>query len=136
MPSALIEINGKQYFTKLGEEIIVSSLNKKVGEKVKIDKVLLVELEGNTSLGQPYLDGIDIEAEVVKNFKGPKIDVKKFKSKVRYRKKAGFRPHLTTLKILKIGQHHHQPNSERKNVPTKEKTVKKAEKTPKTKNKK
>lgn len=136
MPSALIEINGKQYFAKLGEEIVVSSLNKEVGEKIKIDRVLLVELEGNTSLGQPYLEGVAIEAEVIKNFKGPKVEVRKFKSKVRYRKKIGFRPHLTTLKILKIGQHQHKAAAKSKKSATKTKVIKKTPATPKTKKKK
>ena len=134
MPNALIELNGKQYSVKLGDEIIVSALNKEVGQTVKLDKILLLEVNGNTKVGQPYVEDINVEAEVVKNFRGPKIYVKKFKSKVRYRRKSGFRAQLTALKIIKIGEHSHIKAE--KSVAKTTKTVAKKTKTTKTKTKK
>lgn len=104
MPYALIEVNGKQYTVKLGSVIAVDKIEKKDGEKFEIDKVLLVEEDGNTQIGQPYVKSTTVTAEVINNFKGEKIYIKKFKNKVRYRRKTGFRAKLTNLRIVKIGK--------------------------------
>lgn len=122
MPNALVEINGKQFSVKLGGEIVVDNLNKEIGDKVNFAKVLLLEVDGKTTVGQPYIEGVIVEAEVVGNVRGPKIYVKKFKSKVRYRRKHGFKSKQTSLKIIKIGEHRHLTKVVKK--PTEETKVK------------
>jgi hypothetical protein len=55
-------------------------------------------------LGTPLLLGKSVTAEIETTGKGEKIRVAKFKAKSRYRKVMGFRPLITTLRILSLGE--------------------------------
>ena len=69
---------------------------------MELDKVLLIDDEGNITAGQPYIEGARVMATVKENGRKDKIIVFKFKSKVRYRRKMGHRQHYTRLVIDKI----------------------------------
>jgi len=98
----IIKTGGKQYLVKEGDEIVVDFLNKKEGEKVKIDLLGVFSDDGiKMEIGQPLLKTPAI-GEIVENLKGDKIRVARFKAKVRYRRVKGFRPMLTRIKIVKI----------------------------------
>lgn len=95
-------VGGKQHLLHEGDVIKVANLNKEAGQKIGDFEVLLYGRGGEFSFGTPYLSKIGIEAEVLENFKGKKLDVVKFKAKSRYSKKIGYRSKLTKIKILKI----------------------------------
>lgn len=100
---AIIETGGKQYKVKEGDIIKIDKINSSVGEKVKFYNVLLLAKDDKEiKIGQPYLKDAKVEIEVLEQAKGDKIKVIKYKSKVRYRRKVGFRPFYTKIKILKI----------------------------------
>lgn len=103
MDFATVLINGKQEHVTLGMTILVDKLEKKTGEVLVFDQVLVLCQDGKTVVGQPYVSNIKVEAEVLEQLKGEKIYVKKYKQKVRYRRKTGFRPLLTKIKITSIG---------------------------------
>lgn len=46
--------------------------------------------------------GSSVKAKILSQDKGPKVDIRRFKSKVRYRKHRGMRPHTTKLEITAI----------------------------------
>ncbi len=117
MNYAIALISGKQVPVSVGLTIDVAKIEGEKGAKVVFDKVLLFKDGETTQIGQPYIADFQIEGEIVDQYKGEKIDVKKYKQKVRYRRKMGFRPLLTKIKITKVGS----------------KTVKKAVKTTKAK---
>lgn len=99
---AVVKTGGKQYLVKEGLEITVDRLQAKEKEKVGLETLMTFDEEGNNvELGYPLLTK-KVQAEVVSNTKGDKLRVARFKAKVRYRKVRGFRPFLTTLKIIKI----------------------------------
>ena len=99
---AVVKTGGKQYLVKEGAEITVDRLANKEKEKVELETLLTFDEEGKAvDLGTPSLSK-KVQAEVVSHSKGDKIRVARFKAKVRYRKVRGFRPQLTTLKIIKI----------------------------------
>lgn len=99
---AVIKTGGKEYLVKEGDEIIVDRLENKEKEKIDLETLMIFDDEGKIfELGQPNLEK-KVQAEVVSHQKGEKIRVAKFKAKVRYRKVKGFRPHLSTIRILKI----------------------------------
>lgn len=98
----LVEIQGKQYKVKNGDVIIVNNLNKEKGEKVVYDKVLAVFGDKGIEFGKPYLSGKKVEAIVEDSFKGKKIVVFKYRHKVNWKRKYGFRPILTKLKIISL----------------------------------
>lgn len=99
---AVIKTGGKQYLVKEDDQIVVDKLNSKEKEKVELETLAIFDDEGKElEIGTPNLEK-KVLAEVVSHDKGEKIRVARFKAKVRYRKVKGFRPLLTTLKIVKI----------------------------------
>ncbi|KKS98554.1 MAG: 50S ribosomal protein L21, large subunit ribosomal protein L21 [Candidatus Gottesmanbacteria bacterium GW2011_GWA2_43_14] len=104
MKYAVIESGGKQYKVAEGEIVTVDKLEHPQGKKFLFDKVLLFKDGQEVLVGNPYLAGLTVSGEVTKQYKGEKLHVSKFKAKVRYRRKIGFRPMLTDIKIENIGR--------------------------------
>ena len=99
---AIVTVGGQQYQVAVGEEIDVLGLgDKKEGEKVSFDKVLLAKNK-EVKIGQPLLAKASVEAEVLNQFRGEKVRVATYRAKSRYRRVKGFRPDLTRVKILSI----------------------------------
>jgi len=99
---AIVTVGGQQYQVAVGEEIDVLGLgDKKEGEKVSLDNVLLVKNK-EVEIGQPLLAKASVEAEVLNQFRGEKVRVATYRAKSRYRRVKGFRPDLTRVKILSI----------------------------------
>lgn len=101
MNYAIVKIGGKQYKVSEGDTLLVENLNSG-NENVTFDDVLLLVTEKTVKVGKPKVSGVKVKAKILKNLKGGKIRVAKFKSKVRYRRVTGFRPTLTQIKIEKI----------------------------------
>lgn len=100
---AVIKTGGKQYKITKGDVLKVEKLPKaQEGKKVIFDKVLMVSDKDKVTLGAPYLKGASVEATLIKNFKDKKIDVLKYKNKIRYRKHYGHRQQLAEVKIDNI----------------------------------
>jgi large subunit ribosomal protein L21 len=100
---AIVRTGGRQYRAAVGETIDVEKLPYDEGDNVNLDEVLLVKPDaGDSVIGQPLVNGATVRATVVKQFRGPKILVFKYKSKKRYRKRRGHRQHYTRLKIESI----------------------------------
>ena len=99
---AVVETGGKQYRVTVGQTIEVEKLPFAVGEKVELDRVLLVANGDEVKVGQPTIKGAKILATVVEHGKGKKIIIFKYKPKERYRRKKGHRQAYTRLRIEKI----------------------------------
>lgn len=102
MKYAIIKTGGKQYKISEGDVIEVDKLPEKDG-KVFFDQVLMLVSDSGVKVGKPTVSGEKVEGKVLGSFKGVKIRVSKFKSKVRYRRVSGFRASLTKVQIEKIG---------------------------------
>jgi large subunit ribosomal protein L21 len=102
MKYAIIKTGGKQYKVTEGDIIEIDKLPEKAG-KVVFDQVLLLVIDNGVKIGKPTVTGEKVEGKVLGSFKGTKIRVSKFKSKVRYRRVTGFRASLTKVQIEKIG---------------------------------
>lgn len=99
---SVIKTGGKQYLVKEGDEIIVDRIKSDKDKKIQLDTLLIFDEEGkNIKIGTPYLKE-KTTAQILEHLKGDKIKILRFKAKVRYRKRKGFRPYLTKLRILKI----------------------------------
>lgn len=98
---AVIATGGKQYLVKTGLSLKIEKLPKAEGEKVVFDKVLLTANDdgGNVKIGTPYLEGVAIEAALVKQGHHQTVRVEKFKRKVRYHKVHGQRQRFSEVKI-------------------------------------
>ena len=99
---AVIETGGKQYRVSPGDVIDVEKLDREVGARVDLSSVLLVDADGDVSVGTPTVDGARVTAEVADQFRGPKIIVYKYKAKTHYRRKNGHRQSYTRLRIRHI----------------------------------
>ncbi len=100
---AIIETGGKQYRIAPGEKIIVEKLSGQAGEKVVLDKVLLVKNDSDqASFGNPLVSGASVTAEIVKTFKNDKVIIFKKRRRQNSRRKNGHRQQLTQIKILSI----------------------------------
>src|SRR5437016_3854647 len=102
MPFAIVQTGGKQLRVEPGQVVNVEKLIAEEGDTVELTDVLLVSDEGGVRYGKPTVDGVKVVARVVKQTRGPKIVVFKYKPKVRYRRKSGHRQSLTRLEIQTI----------------------------------
>ncbi len=98
---AVFETGGKQYKVSEGDVIYVEKLGVADGENVTFDKVLAIAGD-SLSVGAPYLSGASVEASVLKNGKGKKIYVLKYKAKKNEKKKIGHRQDYTKIQITRI----------------------------------
>lgn len=99
---AIVESGGKQYRVAEGEVIDVEKLSVPEGEKVSLDRVLMVADGGDVRVGTPLVEGARVEATVLDHGKGRKIRIFKYKPKIRYRRRAGHRQPYTRLRIERI----------------------------------
>lgn len=102
MTFAVIETGGKQYKVTSDQKIKVEKLNGNAGDKIFFDRVLLVADEESVQIGTPYVSGVRVETEVVRQARERKKIVFKYGSKTRRRIKKGHRQHFTEIKILGI----------------------------------
>ena len=99
---AVIMTGGKQYTVAEGDIIFVEKLNAEAESTVNFEQVLAVLDGENTKIGTPVVEGAKVEAKVVKNGKGKKITVFKYKAKKNEKKKIGHRQPYTKVEITKI----------------------------------
>ena len=99
---AVIVTGGKQYTVSEGDVLYVEKLGAEVDATVKFDQVLAVVDGENTKIGTPVVEGAAVEAKVIKNGKGKKITVLKYKAKKNEKKKIGHRQPYTKVEITKI----------------------------------
>ncbi len=99
---AIIVTGGKQYTVAEGDVLYIEKLNAEADAAVKFDTVLAVLDGENSKFGAPVVEGAAVEAKVVKNGKGKKIHVLKYKAKKGEKKKIGHRQPYTKVEITKI----------------------------------
>lgn len=102
MKYAVVQTGGKQYLVKENDEIYVDRLTYKINDEIELETLLSGNFDDvDINIGTPFLSS-QVKAKLVDNIKGEKIRILRFKAKVRYRKRKGFRPFLTKLKIISI----------------------------------
>ena len=99
---AVIVTGGKQYTVAKGDVLFIEKLNAEAEATVKFEQVLAVLDGENSKVGAPVVEGAVVEAKVVKNGKGKKIDVIKYKPKKGEKKHIGHRQPYTKVEISKI----------------------------------
>ena len=99
---AIIVTGGKQYTVSEGDVLYIEKLNAEAEATVNFDQVLAVLDGENSKFGAPVVEGATVEAKVVKNGKGKKIDIIKYKAKKGEKKKIGHRQPYTKVEITKI----------------------------------
>jgi large subunit ribosomal protein L21 len=99
---AVIETGGKQYRVELGSELAVERLEGTPGDTIKFDRVLLVADGDKASVGTPVVDDALVTASLVRQDRGEKVIVFKYRPKARHRAKNGHRQEQTIIRIADI----------------------------------
>jgi len=117
MEFAVIQTGGKQYKVSSGGLVSIEKIKParnasgiadagggeyKKGDKLSFDKVLLVDDGKDTTIGNPYIKGAKVEAEIVEIGRARKVMVVKYKQKSRYLKRNGHRQPFFKVKIISI----------------------------------
>ena len=126
---AIVEMAGQQFKVAKDQKVYVHRLQTEEGKKVTFDKVLLLEDNGNVTVGAPVINGAAVEAKVVKHLRGDKVIVFHKKRRKGYRKKNGHRQSLTEIVVESIvakGAKKTAPAKAEKTVAPKKETAPKA----------
>src|SRR5208282_5017935 len=99
---AVIKTGGKQYRVAADEQIAVMSLAGQAGEVVTFSDVLLVEKDGATQLGAPFVAGATVKGEIVEQTRGPKVISFKKRRRKNSKRKRGHRQDLTLVRITEV----------------------------------
>jgi len=99
---AVIKTGGKQYLVKKGDKIKIEKLEGKEGSEINFTDVLLLEKDKKVEIGKPVIKDAKVVAKILEQGKGKKIIIFKYKSKKRYKKKAGHRQPFTEIEIKDI----------------------------------
>lgn len=99
---AVIFSGGKQYRVKEGQSVRLEKLDVTAGDSIEFDKVLMVADGDNIKVGAPYLSGITVKAEVLRQGRGDKIFIIKMKRRKHYMRRTGHRQDFTEVKITGI----------------------------------
>ncbi|XCB30190.1 50S ribosomal protein L21 [Arcanobacterium hippocoleae] len=100
MVYAIVKVGGRQEKVSVDSVIVVNKMAGEAGDQVELEPIMLVDGDKVTTAA----DGISakVTAEIVRDEKGPKINIVKYKNKTGYRKRQGHRQKLTRLKVTGI----------------------------------
>ena len=99
---AILKTGGKQYKVSEGDVIYIEKLDNEAGDTVKFEQVLAIIDGEKATFGAPVVEGASVEAKIVKNGKGKKIRVFKYRSKKDSKSLKGHRQPYTKVQIEKI----------------------------------
>ena len=102
MTYAIIETGGKQLRVEAGRFYDVELLSVQPDQTITLESVLLVQHNGDVTIGQPFINGATVEGTVMRHLRGRKVLVYKMKPKKKTRKKRGHRQEITRLMINSI----------------------------------
>jgi large subunit ribosomal protein L21 len=103
MAYAIIRTGGKQFRVSPGDVVRVPSLaDKNEGDAVEFGDVLAAGDDNGVRIGAPTVSGASVTGTVVKQGRGPKVIVFKFKRRKQYKRKQGHRQGFTAVKIDSI----------------------------------
>ena len=99
---AVFQSGGKQHRVSEGDVVKLEKLTAEPGEEVVFDQVLMVSNGDDVSVGEPYVAGGEVKAEVLRTDRGRKIRVIKFKRRKDFMRRQGHRQWFTEVKITAI----------------------------------
>jgi large subunit ribosomal protein L21 len=99
---AVLVTGGKQYKAQVGQTLTVEKLDVPTGQEIEFDQVLMISDGADVTVGTPTVTGAKVIGKVVRQDRGPKIIVFKYKPKVRYRRKTGHRQSQTHVLVNAI----------------------------------
>jgi large subunit ribosomal protein L21 len=102
MKYAIVEISGRQFWIETGKFYDFNRIPTELGDQVTLNRVLLLNNNGDVLVGKPYLDSVKIKGTILEHLRGKKTIVYKMRPKKKTRKKQGHRQELTRVFIEDI----------------------------------
>jgi large subunit ribosomal protein L21 len=99
---AIVEIAGQQFKAEAGKRLYVHRLEAERGSVVEFENVLLIDADGNVTVGAPTVKGAKIVCEVLSHVRGEKVLIFKKKRRKGYRKLNGHRQCFTEIMINEV----------------------------------
>lgn len=99
---AVVKAGAHQYRVSEGSQVKVDFMGGKVGDRVKLDQVLLVSVGAALKVGAPLLAGASVEATIKEHSRNEKIVVFHFRRRKNSKKTQGHKQPMTVLEINKI----------------------------------
>ena len=99
---AIVEISGKQFKVEKKQKLFVNRLDVAEGKKISFDNVLMVNDGSKSSVGNPNVSGVQVDAKVLKHLKSDKVIVFKKKRRKGYKVRNGHRQAITEIEISDI----------------------------------
>lgn len=96
---AVIRSGGKQHRVEPGERLKVEKLSADIGAKLDIGDVLMIEKDGEITIGKPVISKAKVACTVLGQGRDKKITVFKKKRKKQYRRTRGHRQTYTELHV-------------------------------------
>ena len=98
---AILQIGAHQYQAIEGKTVAIEKIDGQAGDSVKFDQVLVRKDNDNIQIGTPFVKA-EVKATIVKQTKGPKIVILRFKRRKKSRVKKGHRQPLTVIRFESI----------------------------------
>ena len=95
---AVIRLNSKQFIVKKGSRIKADRVSED-----SVLEVLLANVDGNLLIGEPVTENFGVKIEVLEDRKDSKLEVRRYKSKSKYRKHKGHRQPISILHVAELG---------------------------------
>ncbi len=99
MSQAVIALKGKQYHVSEGDLLVIDQM---ADTAVEVDGVLLYHQDEKVLVGTPYLSNVRVLLTVEGKTRGPKIEVRRFKAKSRYRRHQGHKQPQVNVRVKTI----------------------------------
>lgn len=96
---AIVEIAGQQHKVVKDQVIFVHRLEGEEGSTVELNNVMLLDNDGEVTIGLPTVTGAVVTAKILSHLRGDKVIVFKKKRRKGYQKSNGHRQYLTRLQI-------------------------------------
>ena len=99
---AIVNIKGSQFKVEEGQQLFVNRLTEEAGASLEFSEVMLLDNQGDVSVGKPFVSGATVKAKVVDHLKDKKVLVFKKKRRKGFKVKKGHRQHISLIEIESI----------------------------------
>ena len=81
MKYAIVEISGRQFWIETGKFYDFNRIPTELGKQIILNRVLLLNNDGNVLIGKPYLENVKIKGKILEHLRGKKTIVYKMRPK-------------------------------------------------------
>jgi len=99
---AIIKASGQQFKVQEGDIICFDKMNLEPKSEVEFKEVLVLDNNGELSVGTPFIEGTVVKGEVINEGRDKKVIIYKKRRRKDSKLKKGFRRDFTRVKITKI----------------------------------